>query len=224
MRQVNKTSILLCTLAFIFNHNVYAQLSASDTTHTDTYLFPEFKSGAVLMKSGELESAELNYNGYDQQIVYKQGGKVYTLTGIETVDTVYFIGRKYIPVGKSFYEIVESGEPVSLLVTYDAKIKPISATVEHNGATRKSTSEVMNNITSTNVSRSRYQNGYEVELKQVFWLLRFKHIYRTNNEKNTIRAFPSHLTEKLKQYFSENKVDLKDPEQLVNLIKFANQQ
>jgi len=217
---MNKT--FLSFIAVIFYVTASAQVTTGDTTKPNTLLFPTFKPGYVLMKSGDISKADLNYDGYDHQIVYAQGGQQLTLTNLEDVDTIYFGGRKYVPVKKEVYEIVELGDPVSLLVVYDAKIRPMSTSIGHDGTSRKSSGEVMNNISSTNLQRSRYQNGYEVELVRTFWLQRYHDVFKTNNEKQVVKAFPDYLTSAVKQYFETNKVDLKDPDQLLALVKKVN--
>ncbi|RYY58591.1 MAG: hypothetical protein EOO05_15895 [Chitinophagaceae bacterium] len=80
----------------------------------------------------------------------------------------------------------------------------------------------MNNISSTNVARSRYQNGFEVELVRTYWLQRYHEVFKTTNQKNVVKAFPDHLTSAVKGYFETNSVDLKNPDQLVALVTTVN--
>ncbi len=217
------SKILFTAMALLLGStSLFSQVSISDTTHPSTMLFDDYKPGYVLLKSGDVQRGDLNYDAYDHNIAFKQGNQQMNLTHLEDIDTVYFAGRKFIPMKKKMYEVVEKGGSVALLIMYDARINPISATAEHTGSTRKSTNEVMSTITNTNLSRSRYQNGFEVELQRTFWLSRFSDISKATSEKNVIKAFPDHVEDSLKQYFQEHKVDLKNLDDLQALVVYAN--
>jgi len=221
MKQISLVIAAICLLHITAS----AQIPSRDTTHPSTMLYDQFKDGYVLLKSGDIQRGQLNYDAFDHQVTFLQGQQPMTLTNLVDIDSIYFGGRKYIPVKKQVYEVVEKGDPVTMLIIYDAKIKPFTATAEHSGGSdRKESGEVMNAITSTNLSRSRYENGYRVEIQRSFFLQRFNDVYKANNEKNVIKAFPDYMQGALKQYFQDNKVDLKDSDQLQALVKFANSQ
>ncbi|RYY54886.1 MAG: hypothetical protein EOO09_12645 [Chitinophagaceae bacterium] len=219
---MKKTTLTILSL-FIALFALQAQVTGGDTTHHSTYLFATFKPGFVKMKSGAVEKADLNYDGYSQQVAFMKGTEVMQLTGLEEVDTIYFSGRKFIPIKKNVYEIIETGDPVTLLVIYDAKIKPLTSTVGHDGYSKKSANEVTNTITSGNLNRSRYQSDYNIELHRTYFFLRYSDIYKSNTEKQVVKAFPENVSEKIRTYFDTNKVDLKDADQLLALMRHANE-
>ena len=208
---------LVCFQSFSQTNGV----TAGDTTHVNTYLYSDFKDGYVLMKNGTLEPGQLNYDAFDHQIVFKQGGQVMVLSDLSEIDTVYFSGRKFIPIRKTVYEVLRKTELVDVLVLYDAKTRAMAASAEHSGTSRKSQGEVMGTITSTNSNRSRYQSDFDVEIIRTFYLKRFNDVYKATSDKNVLKAFPESLTPSLKEYLKSTKIDFHDADQMLALVDHA---
>ena len=70
------------------------------------YLFPEFIQGEVRLKSGTITGSRLNYNALTEEMIFESNGKYLAIAKPESVDTIYIQGRKFIPEGKIFYEIL----------------------------------------------------------------------------------------------------------------------
>ncbi len=62
------------------------------------------------MKGGKTNTATMNYNTVTEKMVFISNDKYYDLTNPETVDTVILNGCKFVPVGKSFYEVLVSSQ------------------------------------------------------------------------------------------------------------------
>ena len=65
-------SILVLLLLGFSLGNVYAQKQKVEIYH---YVFPEFRKGTVLMKSGTKNEAMLNYNALTDEMIFDQNGK-----------------------------------------------------------------------------------------------------------------------------------------------------
>ena len=65
-------------------------------------LFPDFNKGIVQMKTGKTNSALLDYNTVDEEMLIEQNGGCYVLSKPEDIDTIYLQNRKFIPFEKVY--------------------------------------------------------------------------------------------------------------------------
>src|SRR5215217_4884942 len=101
---LKKTFILsfIAVLPFVS----HAQRGAVDSSRLKAFLYARFIDGYVLLKTGDVEQAPLNYNTDDQSIYFLKDGKYMELSGLESVDTVYLQNKKFVPVKHDIYEVV----------------------------------------------------------------------------------------------------------------------
>jgi hypothetical protein len=210
-------------LAILFPCCAQAQVN-KDSTHLNTYLFEEFSDGVVLMKSGNKESALLNYNTLDQGIVFKQGTQVLSLVNLLTVDTVYLKDKKFIPVKNLFYEFTGGTAKTGICISYTSRTKPVVATSDHNGTSRQTGNAVSNTVSNVYVSRSTFNGDYIVEFIPHYWVKSFNDLYKANNERQFIKGIPSYMETAVKDYFSTHKIDFSKETDLVSLVNFCNAQ
>src|SRR5882724_2285094 len=140
--------------------------SAQPITHTDSvraagYLYADFVKGSVLMKSGSIEKARLNYNTNNQEISFMKDGQCMELTGLETIDTVYIYGKKFVPYHEKFFVVVNTSTGMPLLALIYNKPVPQTATVEHSGADKRNSGSV-NNVVNVYLSPNFYKNYFEL--------------------------------------------------------------
>jgi len=203
---------------------INAQNNTTNTTdQRSQYLYENFAKGIVLMKSGTLEEALLNYNTADQSIVFeKPDASVLTLTGLETIDTIYFRNKHFIPGPDGLiYEVIVSNPPaVALYVTYTNKMKPAVATTDQNGTSRKQAAEVSNTVSNVYVLRP-YKGDYLIEIQKNYWLIKAKQIYKANSAKQFEKVFP-HQETAIRNYIAETHISFNMEEDLIKLTAFCN--
>ena len=104
MRHFNFRSII--RLSIILMISIDLQLTLNAQTKPDgsapQFLFPEFSTGKVRLKNGNIQSLELNYNTVSEKIVYKKDDKIYDVVNTEIIDTVFIKESKFVPAGKVF--------------------------------------------------------------------------------------------------------------------------
>ncbi len=196
--------------------------SQRDSAQLRSMLFNHFIEGAVLMKSGSVERAAMNYNTDDQSIVFVNNGKYLTLTGLEDVDTIYIDDKKFIPIKAVIYEIVTPSLEIPLLVSYSNKIRPVLATVDHNGGSRQQSAQVSNTLSDSYLSRT-YKGNYSVEFIRHFVLRKRYTLYKAANEKQIAKAFPQN-EEAIEKYIAENQTNFSSLPDMIDLITFCNEQ
>jgi hypothetical protein len=174
------------------------------------------------MKSGVVEQASLNYNTENQSIVFIKDGKYLTLTGLESVDTIYVDDKKFIPFREHIYEVATPAEEIPLLVTYSNKVKPIVATVDHTGGNKQVGSQVSNTLSDNYLNRS-YRGNFQVEFVRHFILRKRYAFYKVNNERQLLKVFPENEGA-ISKYIDENNVNFSSLLDMISLVVFCNEQ
>jgi hypothetical protein len=193
----------------------------TDSVNLKSFLFEKFIDGAVLLKSGTIEHAPLNYNTDDQNIVFIKNGKYMVIEDLEQVDTIYLQHKKFIPLNKAIYQVVSETSPVALLVSYTNKKRPMVATSDHTGTSKQSMSQVSNTVTDVYTSRN-FQGTYSVELLKQYWFKKNEQIYKVTAKRNFLSSFPSKSRSNIEKYIGEKNIILNYEPDLVELVEFCN--
>lgn len=209
--------LALCSFVWF---SVLAQ-SVKDSVQLKAMLFEKFMEGKVLMKSGEIESAPLNYNTDDQSIVFIKNGQYLVLTGLDAIDTVYIQNKRFIPVNETFYEVVASNS-VALLAGYSNKGRPLVATADHNGSSKQSGAQVSNTVSDTYVNRI-YKGNYRVEISKNYWIKKDSYVNKANSKKQFVKLFSSKQRNLIEKYISERNIDFANEGDMVSLVNYCNE-
>ncbi|MEO5888759.1 MAG: hypothetical protein ABIQ31_00840 [Ferruginibacter sp.] len=201
----------------------YAQSYDDSVLRQQSYLFEHFIDGTVLLKSGEINYAPLNYCGTDQTILFTKDGKVFTLTGLSTVDTIFISDKKFVPVKNTIYEVENSEGQVKLYATYTTKMKPLTATADHSGTSRQNAGQVNNAVSNVYVSRN-YKGDFTFEITKHYWLCEYKNISKANNLKDFLKVFKESTNSAIVDYVNKNNPDFKNESELIKLVNFCNKQ
>jgi hypothetical protein len=215
---------LFCFLLFvclILADVLHAQ-SVYDSINSKPLLFESFLNGAVLMKSGQVERVPLNYNTDDQSIVFIKDGKYMVIDDLDNIDTVYLQHKKFVPVNNSMYQVVTDNGEVTLLVSYSNRIKPLVATTDHAGSSKKDISQVSNTVTDVYTNKL-YRGNYLVEIKKSYWFKKNDKLYKVSSKKQFVNSFPSQARLVVEKYIADNKVNFAYEPDLVNLVAYCNE-
>lgn len=85
------------------------------------FSYPDFEQGMVLFRNGSRQKAELNYNHYSQQLLYKQANDkgssdILRVTNMNDIQMVSIGEYTYLPVGNALAQILVD-DVVSLLAS-----------------------------------------------------------------------------------------------------------
>jgi hypothetical protein len=205
--------VLLVTIPFISN----AQFQ-TDSSRFKVFLYDHFINGYVLLKSGVVEEAPLNYNTDDQSVYFIRNGKYMILSGLEEIDTVYLQNKKFVPLKSNLFEVITDSLGTSVFITYSNLKKPLVATAGHGGSSRQSANEVSNTVTSTYVNGGKL-NHTSVEIEKHFWIIRKKKMYRADNLKQLKTAYPSNARE-IEKFITDNQINFILNEDLLKVAAF----
>jgi hypothetical protein len=184
------------------------------------YLFPDFSTSTVKMKVGKTLTLFLNYNIVTEKMVFFQKDQVFDMVNPETVDTAIIDNRKFIPVGKAFYEVIME-RPLSLFIEHKGDIVDQGKPTGYGG-----TSEVSS---STYYSKMDYgASAFNVKLTgdliikpyKVFWISINGDKYSFVNERQFDKIFPGKEKE-IRLYIKENHLKFANPQDVKELVQFC---
>ena len=217
-----KSKLNLTLIAILFQANaLFAQGQGVFLSH---YVFPEFREGVVVKKSGSVDKATMNYNSLTQEVIFMQDTTKLALAETNTIDAVYIGKAKFIPVESVFYEEVETDNTVKLYVQHECKVTSVDAGKDIGfGMTSQTTAIV--NLSSLNspsglklVYDLKLPSGYKVTPFSEFWLKTGSKFIKITNTKQLQKALPGKEA-LINEYIKTNKPDFKNREDMINLIK-----
>ena len=207
--------------SIILLFSIYSVSGQKVTVVSPHYLLPEFTKGKVLLKAGTPRELKMNYNIITEEMIFEYPGKYLALTNIETIDTVIIQGRKFIPSGKIFLELLVNSR-VPLFAKYTCSITPPGKPSGYGGTSQTSSITVIDQL----FSKGR---AYEMELpadyvvvpNTEYLLFKGGSFIRIYNIKQVIKAFPEKGPQ-IKEYNKKNKTDFKKQDNVISLIAFCN--
>jgi hypothetical protein len=219
--RVSRTVRRLCTGSVILLFSIFCVSGQKVTVVPPHYLFPEFTKGTVLIKAGKPKELKMNYNLLTEEMIFEYPGKYLALTNIETIDTVIIQGRKFIPSGKIFLELLVNSR-VPLFAKYTCSITPPGKPSGYGGTSQTSSITVIDQL----FSKGR---AYEMELpadyvvvpNTEYLLFKGGSFIRIYNIKQVLKVFPEKGTQ-IKDYNKKNKTDFKKQDNVISLIAFCN--
>jgi hypothetical protein len=185
------------------------------------YLFPGFSKSDVLMKGGKINTTSMNFNTVTGKMVFVNNEKYYDLTNPEMVDTVYLNGCRFVPVGKTFYQVLFSG-PLTLYIQHKGTLMSAGKPVGYGGTSQTASSKYISSVE---------QSGYQFNLalpadfivnpSNVYWIRSGDKWFDFTTEKQFLSIFPD-KAQKLKAFIKENRIKIDRSENLIKLVEYAS--
>jgi len=208
---------LIAGLAGFIATAAHSQVTTqADSIRAAGYLFADFVEGSVLMKSGITEKARLNYNTNNQEIGFMKDGQYMELTGLETIDTVYINGKKFMPYHEKFYMVLTTSTDMPLLALIYNRPVPQSVSIEHSGLDKRNSATVSNNVTNA-YSNHNFRSYSELTYQKKFFLLKGRVLLKANSQQEIINIYPD-KKDLIKNFIKENKTNFNDEKDVVALL------
>jgi hypothetical protein len=205
-------------IVYVLVATVNGQENDRPITH---YLFPEFYAGKILMKNGNIEESRLNYNSLTEEMVFETKGKYLALVNVGVIDTVYIQNRKFIPVGKIFYEVPVNME-IPLLIKHTCRVIPPGKPTAYGGTSETTSVTIVNNFfQSGRVYDLKLPGDYKITSSTNFYLKSENNFIRIYKVKQVIKFFPDKEKE-IKEFIKLNGTDFDNQKDLIDLIIFCN--
>lgn len=209
-------TVLLLSISAI---NVKSQ---DNKTVISNYLFTDFIQGQVKLKSGISQSTKLDYNSFTEEMVFEKNGTKLALTNLETIDTVIIEDRKFVPVGKVFYEILENSS-MPLFIHYTCSATPKGRPSGYGGTSETgsiSSASMIYDQSGRNYDMN-FSEEYNVYPHSEYLFRKDNNYYRISDVNSLIKQFPERKAA-IKEFVKIHKTSLKKSEDIKQLLIFCN--
>jgi len=197
---------------------IHSQVTSSG--QMPQYLYPEFSKSDVLMKGGRTNTAQMNYNIVTEKMVFISNDSYYDLTNPEQTDTIFINGTKFVPVGKSFYEVLVS-QPVALFFQHKGNLMSAGKPVGYGGTSQTASANYISSIElSGRQTNLPLPKDYIVNPAPVYWIRIGDKWLDFTNEKQFLGLFPDKAS-LIKSFIKENRIKIDKPENLIKLVKYC---
>lgn len=185
------------------------------------FLLPLFEKGKVLLKSGAVTTSDLNYNMVDEEMIFINNGAYYALDKLNEIDTVFLNKRKFVPVGKSYYEVVVKNT-IPFFIQYKSKYTSSGTPTAYGLTSQVNDPTTFRTIRSGNQVRDvQVPDNVTVSSEKIYWVLLRNEMKSFRTQKQFLKFFPEKSKE-LEEFINKNNIDFKKPEQVKSLIIYCN--
>ena len=212
---MNSVAIIISVMPAV----LYGQVNSSG--EMPQYLYPEFSKSDVLMKGGRINTAQMNYNIVTEKMVFISNDNYYDMTNPEQADTVFINGSKFVPVGKSFYEVLVS-QPIALFFQHKGNLMSAGKPVGYGGTSQTASANYISSIElSGRQTNLPLPKDYIVNPAPVYWIRIGDKWSDFTNEKQFLSLFPGKSSQ-IKSFIKENRIKIEKPDNLVRLVRYCS--
>lgn len=215
------TRIVLYSFVFLFT-GIAVNAQQDSAVNLPNFLFKGFTKSVIKLKSGQVNSATLNYNIIDQEMVFLQNDGYMVLSNPQIVDTIYIANRTFLPFKTGFYELVMAGA-VTLFIQHKSELESVGTTTGY-GATSQTTNarparQLYGPIGSVDLS---IPDGYKIVDKTDYWVRRGSEMDKFSSKRQFLKIFKDKEKE-LSKFIGDNNIKFKDINDIVKLFNYCNE-
>jgi hypothetical protein len=186
------------------------------------YLFLNFDTSSVRLKTGESFKAVMNYNTLTEKMTFYQNGTLLDLIKPKTIDTICIQNRLFVPIEKSFYEVILNAS-IAFFIQHKSDListgRPaaLGTTSQTSGIT--SVSKLIGDENSYNL---KLPENFKIKPYEVYWVRMNKEMHKFLNEHQLLRIFPANENE-IKDFINQSHLKINKPGDLLKLAHFCNE-
>jgi hypothetical protein len=185
-------------------------------------LLPKFTKSVVKLKSGKINTAVLNYNKVDQEMVFFQNKQTLILDEPQLIDTVFMANRTFVPFEKGFYELAVKA-PVTLFIQHKSYVEFEGYPTLYGAKSQTTAPSYVRQIYGSNGAIDlKIPKGYKVIDDTQFWIRKIDGMTMFDTKREFLKIFPDKEKE-LSQFISKNKVNFDNNEDVVKLVTYCNE-
>lgn len=184
-------------------------------------LIPKFTKSVVKLKSGEINTAYLNYNKVDQEMVFMQNKLFLVLDNPQLIDSVFMANRIFIPMEKGFYEVLYKGA-VTLLLQNKSYVESEGVPTAYGAKSQTTSPNYVRQIYgATGAIDLKIPRGYKVVDDSQYWVRYNGQLKSFDNKRLFLKIFPDKEKE-LSSFIDKKKIDFKKADDVKDLIAYCN--
>lgn len=209
-------TVTFCACALL----VSAQNGSSEKR--SQYLFPDFDSCQVKMKSGTINNVIANYNTITEKMVFMKDGTPHDMTSTTFVDTVTIRGRNFVPVKGAFYEVLLDA-PVALYIENKSDLVDPGQPSGYGGRSQTSAIDRVSVIQNGELFYNlELPDEYTIKPSPLFWIRKDSQMSSFLSKRQFLKIFPDQKDE-LEQFMKQNNLKTDDPGDMVRLVEYCNE-
>lgn len=192
------------------------------------FLFDEFAKAQIKFRNRTQAIVSLNYDVANKKMLYTQGDDLMEVTNIQTVDTIFVKGHKFIPVANVFYEVV----PLKNGIVYiDWLIKDVN--IGSKGALGAVTQGSVHNLQMSNLGLNAVEmytpykqqelgstDLYQRKSDNTYFIRKKNKFVKLKTLKQLKKASPDNK-DKIDAFAKENKIDMKETRDALLVINYC---
>ena len=185
-------------------------------------LLPRFTRSIVKLKSGQINTAVLNYNTDDQQMVFMQQKQPMILDDPQLVDTIFMANRTFVPFEKGFYELLVVA-PITLFKQNKSYVEFEGYSTLYGAKSQTTSSTGVSRIyASSGPINLKIPQGYKVVDDSQYWIRKEDGMKIFDTKREFLKMF-SDKEKELSQFISKNKVNFEKTEDVIKLVNYCNE-
>jgi hypothetical protein len=185
-------------------------------------LLPKFTKSVVKLKSGKVNTAVLNYNKVDQQMVFLQNKLTLILDEPQLVDTIYMANMVFVPFEKGFYQLAVNA-PITLFIQYKSYVETEGYPTLYGAKSQTTAPSYVSQIYSaTGAINLKIPQGYKVVDDTQYWIRNTDGMHMFDTKREFLKIFPDKEKE-LSQYISKYKISFEKYEDVIKLVNYCNE-
>lgn len=209
--------ITILVLFSTFCLSAYSQTEIIPVTH---YLFPEFRQGTVLMKTGEKQQTLLNYNTLTSEMIFELKGTRFALGQLELVDTIYISGRKFVVFNENIVEVLLKCPDYQLFADHRSTILDPGKPAAFGGTSQVSSTTYLSSFyASGKVYDLRLDEGVETKPSIEYWYLKADESKRFLSLRQLINGFPEKKNQ-IKAYRKSHELNFENQNSVASFVRF----
>jgi hypothetical protein len=215
---------LFHTILIVILSSIFMQLPAQTTSEGKypQYLFPDFTSGVIKLKTGQSHTQKINYNTITEKMVFEKDVQLMDITSIETIDTVFLQKRIFVPINQSFYEVLVNA-PVALFIQHKSDLMEQGSPSGYGGTSQTSAISVFSIInTDGRTFNLEIPPDYYIKYSPVYWIRKGNILSSFLNMRQLLNIFSEENSE-IKKFIKENHIKIENRDGLVRLVSFYNE-
>ena len=192
-----------------------------DSLSTSHYVFPEFTSGTILMRTGIKYDALLNYNMLSEEMIFDNKGIKLAIAKdeLKLVDTVFIRDKKFFELNNIFVELIRHSA-FDLYVEHKCKLNSLGKPSAYGGTSLTAASSSASSFYSgVNFYELKLPGRYETTAYTYYWLNKNGELHRFINIKQLMKLYDNRK-DLFKAYVKMHNVEFENATSIVQLISY----
>jgi hypothetical protein len=186
------------------------------------YLFPEFTECIIKSKTGTESTERANYNTITGKMAFIKDNVIVGLSIARQADTIIINGRRFVPFGEIFHEVVVNA-PITLFIHHESRLIPPGQPVGYGGTSKVSKVNTYSHMsTQGGIYSLEIPPDFEVKYMPVYWIRRDGVMYSFLGRAKFVKIFPEHKKE-IGNFIKSQGIKMEDREDLIRLVRYCNE-